>query len=109
MREEIEDVLYKYKVDLTLWGHYHSYERTCPVYREKCVSDGPTYVVVGTAGYILSLDFPIWSGQKWSAHHELHYGYGRATVVNSTAMYWEWVENYNQEVKDKVWIYRKDP
>ena len=28
------------QVDLTLYGHYHSYQRTCPVYQNSCVDDG---------------------------------------------------------------------
>ncbi len=31
MAEGMEDLLLKYKVDLALWAHQHSYERTCKV------------------------------------------------------------------------------
>lgn len=36
MQESFEDLLYKYRVDLAFWGHYHSYERTCAVYKQMC-------------------------------------------------------------------------
>jgi len=39
MREELEDLLYDNHVDLAWWGHTHQYERTCAVYKEKCVDD----------------------------------------------------------------------
>ncbi|EDO30760.1 predicted protein [Nematostella vectensis] len=104
MQQEFEDLFYKYHVDLALWGHYHSYERTCPVYRQKCTPGGTTNVVVGTAGYVLLLTpFPF-ERKPWSEYHSVHYGYGRATAVNSTALLWEWVKNYNHEVADRVWL-----
>jgi len=54
LRKELEDVLRKHKVDLALWGHHHSYQRTCPVYEEKCVDHGVVHVVIGMAGMGLS-------------------------------------------------------
>jgi hypothetical protein len=42
-------------VDLTLYGHYHSYQRTCPVYQNKCVDDGLVHITVGSAGAWLDL------------------------------------------------------
>ena len=39
MREELEDLLMDYQVDLAWWGHTHQYERTCAVYDEKCVEE----------------------------------------------------------------------
>lgn len=34
LRQHIEPLLIKYKVNLCLWGHHHSYQRTCPIYKE---------------------------------------------------------------------------
>ena len=34
LRESVEPLLMKYKVDLALWGHNHSYQTTCPVYQK---------------------------------------------------------------------------
>lgn len=44
----------KYKVDLALWGHHHSYQRSCQVYKEKCTPGAPIHVVIGMAGQGLS-------------------------------------------------------
>ena len=52
-RENVEPLLKKYKVNLMLVGHQHSYERSCPVYNDTCVPDrvsGTTHMVVGSAG-----------------------------------------------------------
>ena len=48
----------KYAVDVALWGHHHSYQRTCAVYQQKCRSDGhaPVHVVIGMAGRELATD-----------------------------------------------------
>jgi len=31
-----EDLLLEYKVDLAFYGHYHSYERMCPLKKGIC-------------------------------------------------------------------------
>lgn len=46
LRAAVEPLLLKYQVDLAMWGHVHSYERTCQVYDQKCVKGAPTHVVV---------------------------------------------------------------
>ncbi len=32
-RDGLEELWQKYKVDLAVFGHIHSYERTCPIYQ----------------------------------------------------------------------------
>ncbi len=44
----------EYKVDLALWGHHHSYQRTCPVYQEVCTEGATTHIVIGMGGQSLS-------------------------------------------------------
>lgn len=57
MQEGLEDVLMHHKVDLALYGHHHSYQRTCQVYHNECLAPStsaeykaPVHAVVGTAG-----------------------------------------------------------
>lgn len=40
MQRAFEDLLLEYKVDVALYGHYHSYQRTCKVYKNECVPNG---------------------------------------------------------------------
>jgi acid phosphatase type 7 len=61
IRDAFEHLLQKYSVDLTLHGHHHSYQRTCPLYKGKCrgyAKDGtaraPVHLVIGNAGAGLS-------------------------------------------------------
>jgi hypothetical protein len=79
IQDEVEELLYKYKVDLAIWGHYHSYERTCPVYKQHCVENGTIHAVIGMAGASLILDWmpkPEWSLFRDSSH----FGY---TIIES--------------------------
>jgi len=81
MQQGFEDLLYKYKVDLAIWGHQHSYERTCPVYKQKCVPDGITHIVVGTAGAELEDgDWNMGTYKEWSAFHWVNWGYLRIST-----------------------------
>ncbi|XP_031500928.1 probable inactive purple acid phosphatase 1 [Nymphaea colorata] len=77
----VETLLMQYQVDLVLFGHVHSYERTCALYEDVCVampskdSNGvdtydqsnytaPVHAIIGMAGFTLSNfsdDPPIWS------------------------------------------------
>lgn len=102
MQEAFEPLLYEYKVDLAFWAHYHSYERTCPVYLQKCTPGAPVHIVVGTAGK--NLDTEDYFPMSWSLYHENNYGYGRLTQANRSALHWEWVENTSGVVKDHVWL-----
>ena len=54
MQRLFEDLLHENEVDLFLAGHYHSYERTCSVYKKECVAEGgTTHIITGAAGYAL--------------------------------------------------------
>ena len=44
-------------MDLALWGHHHSYQRTCPVYKEECTEGATTHLVIGNGGQHLSKPF----------------------------------------------------
>merc|ERR1719494_801376 len=104
MRELFEELLYKYRVDLAFWAHNHSYERTCKVYKEKCVDDGIVHIVVGTAGAYL--DTAGWYPKEWSVYRSYAWAYGRVTVANSTSLLYEWVTNDKKEVKDHVLLHK---
>ncbi|XP_066910739.1 uncharacterized protein [Clytia hemisphaerica] len=102
MQQYFEDLLYKYKVDVGLWAHYHSYERTCKVYRNECRDDGILHLVIGSGGQTLDVDK--WYPKEWSVFHKDDYGYGRFSVKNSTHIFFEFVQNRSQKVIDSVWI-----
>ena len=101
MRRLFEDLLYKYKVDLAFWAHYHSYERTCKLYKNKCIDDGIRHILVGSAGF--NRDSPILL-KDWSLYRIADYGYGRVTVANATHLFYEYVNNRHNKVLDSVWL-----
>eukprot|EP01147_Barroeca_monosierra_P000147 gene147-3538_t len=80
LRNGIEDLLYKYKVDLVIQAHRHNYQATYPVYKEQVTSQSyhrpaaPVYVVNGAAGNKEHLMGP---GHKpWARKTLKQYGYG---------------------------------
>ncbi|KAL3834893.1 hypothetical protein ACJIZ3_009629 [Penstemon smallii] len=42
-RESLQRLWQKYKVDIAFYGHVHNYERSCPIYQNKCVSSEKTH------------------------------------------------------------------
>jgi hypothetical protein len=104
MQHLFEDLLYKYRVDLAFWAHYHSYERTCAVYKKKCVQDGVTHITIGTAGK--SEDTEPYIKEDWSLFQRKDnpYGYGRVMIANRSALHWEYFVNSEDRVVDEVWL-----
>eukprot|EP00698_Gefionella_okellyi_P012731 TRINITY_DN3448_c0_g1_i1.p1 TRINITY_DN3448_c0_g1~~TRINITY_DN3448_c0_g1_i1.p1 ORF type:complete len:576 (+),score=64.75 TRINITY_DN3448_c0_g1_i1:121-1728(+) len=87
LREHLEAVLYRYKVDVALWGHHHSYQRTCAVYREKCVeanedgsNNAPVHIVIGMAGMGLSTNIEAKQPEWFKFIDDREYGYTRWSV-----------------------------
>lgn len=82
------------QVDMTWHGHHHSYQRTCPVYKEECLPDnadgtaaGPVHLVIGHAGAGLCLNtLPV--RPKYWERVELTHGYMRVEA-NGTHMHCE--------------------
>ncbi|KAL5542625.1 hypothetical protein UlMin_010335 [Ulmus minor] len=50
MRVAMEDILYKYKVDIVFNGHVHAYERSNRVYNYTLDPCGPVYITIGDGG-----------------------------------------------------------
>lgn len=56
-----EDLLYQYQVDVTVAGHVHYAQYSCPVYKGKCITpnitggyDAPVHIVAGNGGQTLN-------------------------------------------------------
>jgi hypothetical protein len=112
MRDEFEDLLLAYQVDLVLAGHYHEYQRTCDgLYRAECGRGGPMHITVGSAGAKLDVGFDLVN--QWTDYFiKGEFGYGRITVANATDLHFEFVrhgtpdQDHAGEVLDDVWIHR---
>lgn len=64
LQEAFASLLAKYAVDVTLHGHHHSFQRTCPMGEDSTcagfdnsgVANGPVHLVIGNAGAGLCLN-----------------------------------------------------
>ena len=54
MREALEPLLLRYRVDLVLCGHYHQYERSCRLAAGSCDERGPVHMTVVSSPLSLS-------------------------------------------------------
>uniref|UniRef100_A0AAY4BS28 Purple acid phosphatase n=2 Tax=Denticeps clupeoides TaxID=299321 RepID=A0AAY4BS28_9TELE len=99
----LEDLFYKFGVDLELWAHEHSYERLWPVYGYKVYNGSvehpyvnpkaPVHIITGSAGCRERTDPFIPTPRDWSAFRSSDYGYARMQVFNSSHLYLEQVSD----------------
>ncbi|XP_063894467.1 acid phosphatase type 7 isoform X1 [Helicoverpa armigera] len=111
----LEPLLMEFGVDVVVWAHEHSYERTWPLYDNKVyngsthqpyVNPGaPVHIVTGSAGCQEATDpfrpdpFP------WSAFRSSDYGYTRFLAQNHTHLYMEQVDvDLKGKVIDSFWL-----
>ncbi|MDQ0922255.1 hypothetical protein QF038_000763 [Pseudarthrobacter sp. W1I19] len=84
------DVMWKYRVRLTLSGSQHNYERSCPVNNaDQCVSDGMTAFQVSTGGIGLRpfTSSPPYIEKRFSDTH----GFLRLTLREDGSFDWNFV------------------
>ncbi|OTF74575.1 hypothetical protein BLA29_002347 [Euroglyphus maynei] len=112
----LEDLFYKYGVDMEIWAHEHSYERLWPVYNAT-VHNGtmdmnnpyynagaPIHLITGSAGCKENLDNfrpPL----PWSAKRIVEYGYTKLTIINRTHLQIQQIsDDQNGEIVDSFSI-----
>ncbi|XP_034235851.1 acid phosphatase type 7-like [Thrips palmi] len=111
----LEDMFYKYGVDLSIWAHEHSYERLWPVYDYKVYNGslnapyqnpGATvHITTGSAGCSERTDPFIPIKPEWSAFRNSDYGYTKVKAWNETHLYLEQIsDDKDGEVIDFIWI-----
>lgn len=128
----VEDLFYRYGVDLAFYGHVHDYERFWPVYNEtvrkgamtsfgRYVEPGATvHVTTGSGGNremklgpapaprgTCGQDSP-WcafqSGYYPTGDQSADYTYSRITVHNATTLEWEQWSSVTREVIDHFYV-----
>lgn len=111
----LEPLLKQYGVDLVIWAHEHSYERTWPLYDNKVyngslehpyVNPGaPVHIVTGSAGCQEQTDPFKKHPPVWSAFRSSDYGYSRLLVQNKTHLYMEQIDvNLKGRIIDSFWL-----
>ncbi|KAK9463200.1 acid phosphatase [Lipomyces oligophaga] len=119
MRTAFEDMFIEYGVDLYISGHIHWYERFYPMAADGVVDDAAyidyhtyrtkngtsmAHVVNGMAGNIENHST---LGTRLNISLVLNnedYGFSKLKIVNSTAMYWEYVMGTNGTIGDYLWL-----
>eukprot|EP01137_Pigoraptor_chileana_P005746 Opistho-2@49209 len=108
-RTDLDELFYKYKVDVYFTGHVHSYERTLPVHNLTAENSYvnpsfPVHVINGAAGNIEMLDVE-WYMPKpdWSAVRLSVYGYNKMWA-NATNMHWQYIQDTDGAVVDEFEI-----
>eukprot|EP01132_Coremiostelium_polycephalum_P000616 gene616-765_t len=118
LREAFEPLLVQYDVNLCLYGHVHTYERTCGMVNFTCASDdnlAPVHVVIGMSGNTWQVP---WQGPDiasgyghanqpdWSVFRAINYGFSRL-YANTTDLFFEFVGNSRFEVHDSFHLHSK--
>lgn len=105
MRRAMEDLLFRYEVDLVMTGHLHGYERALASYKGEPNCKGPVHITIGDGGNHEGPACP-WQAQKpaWSAYREFSFGHARLAVHNRTSATWEWHRNQDDAavIADRV-------
>mmetsp|Transcript_26704 Transcript_26704/g.52625 ORF Transcript_26704/g.52625 Transcript_26704/m.52625 type:complete len:481 (-) Transcript_26704:144-1586(-) len=113
----LETLFNEHGVDLALWAHEHSYERTWPVFDGKVMNgtDGAyvnppatTHIVTGAAGCREGIDKYKGPRGPWSAKRISSFGYGRLRLENQTHIHWEQVEDVDEAIVDEFWLIKDD-
>ena len=94
MRDSMEELFYKYNVNIVFSGHVHAYERTYPVFKNKTDIYGTVYVTIGDGGNLEGLDYKYYDQPKWSAFRNgTQYGHGTLTLLDKKRLLWKWYRN----------------
>lgn len=106
VRGEMEEILHAAGLDIMFAGHVHAYERSHPVFQQKRVSCGATFINIGDGGNREGLAKGYLKQPDWSAYREASFGHGVLRVTNSTHLKWEWHRDQDGErvVSDESWI-----
>ncbi|XP_049875404.1 acid phosphatase type 7-like [Pectinophora gossypiella] len=113
----LEPMLKKFGVDLVIFGHEHSYERSLPMYDHKVYNSSgddpyvnplaPVHLITGSAG-CREHTYKIDKNKPWIAFSSSDYGYTKFKTHNKTHLHFEQVSVDKQgKVIDSFWLVRE--
>lgn len=118
-KTDLEDLFFKYGVDVIFEAHQHSYERLWPTYNSIVLNGtedvnnayyhpgAPIHLVSGAAGCDENLDiFDDGGLGEWSAFRNSSYGVGHFDVINASHALWEQVHGGTGDAVDQISIVR---
>lgn len=96
MKDNMEALYSKYRVNAIFSGHVHAYERTYKVVSDQRDDSGPMYILIGDggnreghAGGYIDAEPPVWSAFR----DNTIFGHGMITLVNATHAIFSWEKN----------------
>lgn len=108
MRGSLEPLLLKYGVAAAIAGHYHQYERSCPIVNGSCAEPGAgvVHLTAGMAGITHSAAWlPEDQTPEWVVtQNDKQYGFVRFEVVNSTHMKASAIDATDDSTFDEFWV-----
>ncbi|OJJ94708.1 hypothetical protein ASPACDRAFT_55626 [Aspergillus aculeatus ATCC 16872] len=111
-QEAFEELLYKYGVDLGVFGHVHNSQRFQPVYNGTADVNGlndpaaPMYIVAGGAGNIEGLS-SVGSEPSYTAFvYADDYSYSTVRVLNETHLQVDFIRSETGAVLDSSVLYK---
>ena len=105
LQDNLEDLLLDADVDIALWGHFHTYQRSCRLRKGVCDESGVQHMVIGMAGYDHS-DLPP-TPAKWIEYSDQQYwGVFRMNFHNASFANLQYVNNADGRVLDDRDMYR---
>lgn len=111
----LEELFFKYGVDVELWAHEHCYERMWPMYNYTVYNGSlhapyvnpraPIHITSGAAGNTEGREPFFKYLPPWSAFHSQDFGYLRLKAHNHSHLYFEQVSADEQfAVIDSFWV-----
>nr|XP_027200581.1 acid phosphatase type 7-like [Dermatophagoides pteronyssinus] len=116
----LEDLFFKYGVDIQFYGHEHFYARLDPIYNYTILNgkhsknpydhpEGPIHITTGSAG---NLEFhpPFNQLKNWVSCHFLDYGYTRLLMIDKYHIRLQQIsDDQNGEILDEINIFKSQP
>ena len=104
LRAQAEDIMYDNKVDLTLCGHVHAYQRSNPVYKGAVVPGAPVYIMQGASGNREGNDGPYSPDQPaFIANSQSVFGYGILTIAaDGQSLGWAFYDSASNAMLDSA-------
>jgi acid phosphatase type 7 len=115
LQTAVEDLFYKYGVDVFFTGHVHSYERSYPVYKsnvEKSYENptATTHILIGGPGNDEMRNTPgsstlrglLGSVGPWTVVQDDYYGIGKVTIIDDSNLKFEYIRTGTGEVFDSI-------
>tara|TARA_B100000700_G_scaffold318585_1_gene412034 strand:- start:2907 stop:3590 length:684 start_codon:yes stop_codon:yes gene_type:complete len=120
LRYGLDALFYNYNVDLELWGHEHTYERSYPLYRHtpyfkniKRINGtdyyhnplAPVHIISGSPGNKEMNGLPVnFTKNDWSAVKSSAYGFSHMEIHNNTHLHISQVNSKTGDLIDNFWI-----